>query len=1335
MDDDREDAAPGQGSPGFEGFMYQIDVSIWAALEFVLAKRQALQVVLEPAGYDDVEASLDEHEIGPVATSTRLVGSQLVIQAKLRNTGPWRLSDLAALLKHGKRRESVADRLKRDANSAYLLITSADLYEGARRAGITTLRATKWPDSLPHTLKVSIPSGGGRFAVLATQDPEKLRNNLQRLLEESFRVPRSRLGACLKALRDEATDRLRGGSGGVWSREQLVAILRAHGGRLARSAERESFVPPTNWAQIRAGMATNHAVILTGSSGTGKSTGAKVLAEELADATPGLTIVHVHRGPDQVRFDQTSGPVLFLIDDPWGHYRFNPGARPWNDQLGLLLETAGPDRRFIVTSRSDVLEESRAKRLPTKWYATLEAENYGRGQKLRLFENRLPQLSDDLVLMADRARAHVLEELSTPLEIQKFFDAMGEGPREKEPEPVFVQRCINAAHESAIENTVVEQVRARNALPAATILWGLLKARGKVSTETLDRIEADLGERAGELEDAIPLLVGVLVAARHLRQDEAMLSYSHPRIEKALETAIGDKPGQTARLLGTLIDTLIAMDDEMGDDWGRETAATLIAAAKEDSPLRLRVSQGSQARLNAWLAEGLEVKGGEFRRRLKMAASVGTSPICDVAAWLIHRHRPRGDFFLEHWRPKTDDPQWYSARAQDPLTAVVCAKFVREVLPNERDDYRRDFVTQVQRLAPNLTAAFLDAAGQVVGDGVNWNSEVIAEGALQDLDGFERVAEAAAQVLDDHSDYREQDLAVLNGEYSDDAAERMGEERAEDGHTANELLNEYVMKLRETRGWRALLDSRLVGQLTSHWLRALRRAEGPRSADETQALAEAAQVTGRDAGLWWLAADHWDPVLETALLARLDGNLADFEVRCAAALCAGRHAPSELVGRMAHWAEADPARLAAVVEAQFHPRTWWVEIGADDDAFLQQAVDQLGPVVGPAIQAVAKKGQPLPPESRAWLGTLDVSAWPRLRGRLAQRVAEAGGDPTPWLQPLLDQKTDDDEEDLAAAVWAASQLAEAGAKDRLRPLLMHRFADVRKVALEGLAPPAPGELPSELLALAQDRGSRVRRALVELMATRPKPAHTAALLHLTRDHWQAQSRYYGEAADFPIAQRAAEVLAEGPDVPPGAIPDLATLARETEDTDLRSRAVAVLARVCGEAGLRRLVDMVQDRTHYPLGAAAASALLETPAVVETELLTPIDGDQLLVRHATVSVEMALLLGAKSAPEQVRAVAEKVGGSATRKPLLVPLAVAALERTDGAAEAVVAMLPADLQLSLAPACYDGPPIRRTDLPAGDPRILEQVVRRLAFLFAIRPVTEGAVVEPETEISSA
>ena len=1334
MADGEDEEAAGHGSPGYEGYLYQIDVSIWAALEFVLVKRQARQVVLEPAGYDDVEAPLADDEIGPVATGARVVGTQLVIQAKLRNTGPWGLNDLKRLLKHGKRRESVAARLKRDAGSAYLLVTSADLVGRARETAINTLRASKWPAGLPKTIKDVIPTGDGRFAVLATQDPDKLASNLQRLLEESFRVPRSRIEACLIALRAEATDRLRGGAGGVWTREQLVAILRAHGGRLARSAERETFVPPTNWAEIRSRMAENHAVILAGSSGTGKSTGAKVLAEELADETPGLTPVLVERGPDQVRFDQTAEPVIFLIDAPWGHYRFSPGARPWNDELGRLLETASANRRFIVTTRSDVMAESGAKRLAAKWYVNLEVENYGALQRQRLFENRLPQLREELVLVADRHRRRVLDDLASPLEIQKFFDALGEGPQE-ENEHAFVQRCIASAHESAIEDTVVQQVQAREALPAAAIVWGVLKARPKVSTEILDALEADLGARFRELEDAISPLVSVLVAARHLRQDDVWLSYYHNRIEKALETAIKAKPAQTGRLLGGLVDAFLALGDESGaDDWGRESAALLINAVADDSPLRARVSPAAQARLDAWLEAGLQSSEPEFRRRLRMAAAVGRSSLCQVARWLVHRTRPGHDLFLEHWSPDPDDEAWYDARRAEPLTAMVCARFIRDVLPDERDDHRREFVERVQRLAGDLTAAFLDAAHAIVGYGVNWNSEMIAEGALQDLDGFEAVAESAIAVWEATYDPAIE-LAALNGEYSDDALERIWEDRAEDGHTAGELLDAYVLKLRDTRGWQAVAASRLVDGLVPHWIAVLTKGEEAPSADEVLALASAANQAGRAARFWWFASSHWHDELWPQLQAVLDGPLADHDLLAAAASTASRHQPAELLARFQHWAGTDPLRLAAVVEALFHPKSWDTEPGDDERAFLQGAAAQLGPVIGPTLVAVARHDKDPPAltaESRTWLEALDVSVYPRLGLPRARLISSAGGDPAPHLPALLSQVTDSDKQDMRAAVWAAAQVASSGDAAQLQLLLAHRFADVRKIALETLGAKEVGALPPALLALAEDKGNRVRRALVELLASHPSPTHTGTLLQLIGDSWQPQSRYYGEEAHYPIAQRAAEVLAEGLDVPLDALDGLVARARETEDAGLRTKVLAVLARVCGRDGRGRLVDLVRDRTNYPLGAAAAGALLDTEVTVESDLLAAMDGRELLSRHATVAVEAGLLFGAKAGLAHLLAVAQAVSGHASRRALLVALAAAALERTDGAAEAMTALLPAKLQAGLKPACYDGPPLARADLPDGDPRIADQLVRRLAFLFTPRPATAGPAETAETAV---
>lgn len=225
-DDEDTSDNPSGGGASLDGYFYQVDVSIWAALDLLLAKKLAQQLVLEPASKEDLEATLAHDEPGRLAAKVDINASTLlVVQAKLRNTGPWKVGELTSLLQHG------ADR------------------------------------------------------------------------------------------------------------------------------------PPAN-----------------------------VLLGELRAEMPGITPVHILHGPEEVRADNHAEPVVFVIEDPWGKYRLEPRSQPWNDEIDKLLATANGNRRFIITSRSDVLAESHTRKLNKKWNVSLEAENYGLKERERLFEYRLPAL-------------------------------------------------------------------------------------------------------------------------------------------------------------------------------------------------------------------------------------------------------------------------------------------------------------------------------------------------------------------------------------------------------------------------------------------------------------------------------------------------------------------------------------------------------------------------------------------------------------------------------------------------------------------------------------------------------------------------------------------------------------------------------------------------------------------------------------------------------------------------------------------------------------------------------------------------------------------------------
>jgi hypothetical protein len=103
----------------------------------------------------------------------------------------------------------------------------------------------------------------------------------------------------------------------------------------------------------------------------------------------------------------------------------------------------------------------------------------------------------------------------------------------------------------------------------------------------------------------------------------------------------------------------------------------------------------------------------------------------------------------------------------DPAVKAVVETFIREELPQARDDFRAGFVAEATRIAPGLTPAFLAAAATAVHFGFTNSQDAIAEGALDDLAGFEAVVDEAIRVRTPSSaDLKraaEIHLAIVNG--------------------------------------------------------------------------------------------------------------------------------------------------------------------------------------------------------------------------------------------------------------------------------------------------------------------------------------------------------------------------------------------------------------------------------------------------------------------------------------------------------------------------------------------------------------------------------------------
>lgn len=1312
----KADGGGGSGSHSIAGYEYQIDVSVWLALDLVLANRLTLELVLEPVSEEDVEADLADVEPGRLTSTAAFDGYRLVVQAKLRGGDAWTVAGVKALLKHGVARPSAAKRLE-DKNIRYLLVTSASLNGGTR--GLLVRRAGSWPKAadMPATIKSALPVGSAaRVAIIGNEDKERITTDIKTLLTESFRVPNAKLDECRQALREAARVRIGGAGGGCWTRAQLEQVIRRHDGYIASSPELDHYVAPTNWGELRAAMTDRHAALIIGQSGTGKTMATRKLYDELRKEIPGLARVPITHGPEQLRDDTTPPPVLYDIEDPWGRYDFDPKSRPWNDQLAQFFAKARPDRMIVATSRLDVAQSAGALDTVKPWRIGLEAEHYGGIERRRLYRTRIEALPRKLQSLAKDSEGSALASLATPLEIQKFFDALPTlDDKERRNSAGFVAEAIRRAHQDSIERTVVDQIEERKDIRAATVLWGLLKANDKLSLRLLRQIEEDLAEQGAPYEKGVSPLVTFFVAARNLRQVESTVTYYHPRVEAGIEQALNRDRLLARRTLRLLIDILISPIGP-GEAWGVAASARLLLALDRTPELKPEPSTTAQTKIDAWLVAELAKGGKEFEGNLNLAEAAGSanSNVSEVARFLLHR--PDRSFAGMHlWGPTEHDEAWYARMRADPKVRSVVETFIRDVLPHARDDFGTGFVAEAERIAPGLTTAFLAAAATAVHYGLTNTHDAIAEGALNDLSAFEAIVDAAIAVrtLSEADRQRAADihLAIVNGEYSEDYAQHLADD--DDGWTAGEFLEAYVKRVRGTVGWQHLVEHRHRGRLLSYWLRELAKDEAPNIEELSGAFAIGLGTDDED-DLWYVLGKTWDSAFEQALVNRILESHPAPRVRVAALTCLAERA-TERLPRICHElaARGEDGRLVEIAIEIGEMRCKQSTFHGDRHGEAANRAAELLPAqlkeISDAVFALEAGSSPILTDDAHELLTRVTSPSEEVR---LFRVS---------LDKHLPIFVPDDVQWLLANTEDASNAAEAinfairhGMTAEVEAGLAHRFADVVARSFTAIAAQKAPPLPNSLLALARHKGSPVRRALVELLDAKSHSDHLPALLLLAKDEWSPRSSYYGEDDNYPIAQSAIEAIAKLGAIEDRVAEELYRLAIDTRDPDVRYNIFVLLIGAADPRFQSELFELAVNPGRRKIRLAASGALMAGHEHVVSEILGQITPQLLGTRIESVASRLLLLVALRGEIGDVLKAAEALSTSETRRVLLLLAIWVIRDRDTSAAEQIARMLPtnhAGVRWALAGAEGKLDDTALDDL--GDPINVEQV-----FLF-MRP----------------
>ena len=1264
MPSNKDSSSYAKGAPGYAGYEYQIDVTVWLTLHLVANLRVADSVHIEPASQEDLEVEIELPE------QTQTIKAQgkkytLVVQAKQRTTSIWTEAKLKKVLLHGgSKRPSAIEQLER-CDVRYMLVTDAGL--NAKTAGLRVNDPiNSWPRNIPSSLsELNTVDLAGRISVLPDLDNEKISYRIKDILTDLFRVPQGRWNLCREELRVAVRARMTGESDGIWAREELERVVKEHDGYFASSPELETFVKPTNWQQITSTLHDQRAVVIVGASGSGKTMASRKLIDDLRSDIPGLEHVTVNGGPGELHGDRTQPPVVYEIQDPWGRLTFDSNKRDWNQQLQAFLETRlEGDVYVVVTSRYDVAastEDALGRIRP--WVVPLEPEHYGEAERTQIYTSMAERLPRRFQRVASNAEWEVLEKLRTPLEIQKFFDALTFS-KSGQSEPELIRDAIGKAYKSAIELNVAEQIEERRDACAAVVLWGMLRVSDSIPLGVVTKVEECLYNRNENIVHGVMSLVQFLIAGHNLRQgsEGSEVSYYHPRVEAGIERVLFDDIHRlnTKHILEILIE-LFASDDAPDERWNIAAAAELLASTRNIQGLRVAATILTQQVIDDWLSSHRPETEWEFQNHVELAATAGSidSAIAQVGRFLIDwkEYAQSWNFTLEEQIPERDDA-WFCWVTASPVTRETIERYVREVLPSDyTSNYPSDFVRSLERLAPDLSDAFIDAAHQVVGRGVYAPATTIARGAVQDLDGFEKVLDEAVLILESEEKKEEAqalNLKILNGEFNEDYATFLAES-FDHGFTANEFLESYVEQVHASGNWIRIKNHRHRAHLIRHWLNILLRESDARvDADEALAAVTVGFGCESEETVWAVAAKTWDSRYLTLLKER---NLAGHpcsESRNAALKCLVLHVPEALI----------PLVVQLRNEREF---CRLVEIAIDISLWLRNKPNLYPtPTATQARQALKHLPRDIAGLSDASLA-LQKETKPVVLDEsfLLLRSAEEGSADVRQLRlsiaefEQLDVKRDilwllENGEAPSVGVVALHAAVQQRIEEVVWSALDHRYADVVAAAVTALGATTASPLSNVLLDLCQSRASQVRMALVKTLKARPHSEYARTLLKLLHDEWSMYSDHYGSDAKFPIARLAMETLSLLVPLEHYAMEEIYKVVSMTADSVIREAGLRIFARSEEPVHRHQLVELALRRGYEELQQAAISALRDEEERVSEKMMTMVSSEELISQPPLVAAALACLIGSCASQKAVLEIGNVLVGDQRRRVLVVLL---------------------------------------------------------------------------------
>lgn len=422
-----------KGAPGYDGYEYQIETSIWIALELMLKKKISEVIYVEPENSEDVEVDLMGRKKND--SPSEQAAGKFFIQCKSKSRGLWSADEFKKVVGDGKDskvssrgpkpRTRALQLLLQQPDTTYYFVTNAWVESKLQNLVQEELNEELSYFAVPaefidSEIRDKVPLLKGRVRVIQGLSRELVGYRIERLLAVFGKVPHLKIDSCVLALIENFRGRLLGKTQPLFTLDDLNKIIYSQGGRSSAISTR-AYYAPVKAEQITRQLMNDNVILIIGPPGVGKTLFAEYMAELLQQYNPPFSVFHERDSIGSIKnILSVPGPVLFIISDPWGT---TPHERPTSlsHELINLLGCATPDKKFIITTRSDIYGQApKATRSFFSEYITkLTSESYSEQSRWCIATQGLAEISGGAEI-AERNKLEISRDLTTPYELSAF---------------------------------------------------------------------------------------------------------------------------------------------------------------------------------------------------------------------------------------------------------------------------------------------------------------------------------------------------------------------------------------------------------------------------------------------------------------------------------------------------------------------------------------------------------------------------------------------------------------------------------------------------------------------------------------------------------------------------------------------------------------------------------------------------------------------------------------------------------------------------------------------------------------------------------------------------